>query len=910
MSTPTTCARTLSLLGALLLLSATAPASRAAPGDISTVAGGAGSGSALLLGQTPMGVAISVPWVYVADAPRGVIRRIDTTTGVETVVAGNGASGFAGDGGPATAAELNYPTGVALDTAGDLFIADQDNSVVRKVDGTTGAITTVAGMAGMFDFTGDGGPATVAALNHPAGVALDGVGNLFIADSGNCVVRKVTATGTISTVAGTGGFCDFAGDGGLATAAELSSPTGVALDAAGNLFIADSWNCVVRKVTATTGKISTVAGTGGVCGFAGDGGAAKAAQLYYPTGVALDGTGNLFIADSGNCVIRKVATTGKISTVAGTGGACGFAGDGGAATAAQLNSPMDVALDSTGNLFIADAYNFRIRQVGATSHKMSTLAGNGTASFSGDGGAATVAELSFPADVVLGGSGDLFVVDQGNCVIRKVGAVTGMISTVAGTGGTCDFAGDGGPATAAELSFPAGAAFDGTGDLIIADQSNCVIRKVHMTTGTISTVAGTGGACGFAGDGGPATAAELYLPAGVALDVAGNLFIADQDNFVIRRVDAMTHQISTVAGTPGISGFAGDGGPATAAELSNITGVALDGAGNLFIADTGNCVIRKVVAATGAISTVAGIGGACGFAGDGGAATAAELNVPMGFAFDATGKLFVADSSNERIRRVEATTTTTTQAPATTSTTTTSTSTTAPTTTSTTVTTTTQAPTTTSTTSTTAPTTTSTTSTTVPPTTSTTDTTTTEAPTTTSTTVTTTTQAPATTSTTSTTAPTATSTTSTTVPPTTSTSVTTTTQAPSTTSTTASMSTTTTSATASTTTTEAPTTTTTTLPCTTARCTLAVAQSGLECAGQTLPAGVTAKLARAEWFIDQAATRPARTARKLRKEARRALKQAGTKAMRASQGRRPQISRPCAEALRNAAQSIVSGLEP
>src|SRR5439155_1666719 len=184
-----------------------------------------------------------------------------------------------------------------------------------------------------------------------------------------------------------------------------------------------------------------------------------------------------------------------------------------------------------------------------------------------------------------------------------------------------------GPATAAELNFPAGAAFDGTGDLIIADQSNCVIRKVQMTTGTISTVAGTGGACGFAGDGGPATAAELYLPAGVALDVAGNLFIAD----------------------------------------------------------TGNGVIRKVAAATGVISTVAGIGGACGFAGDGGAATAAELNVPMGFAFDATGKLFVADSNNERIRRVEATTTTTTQAPATTSTTTTSTSTTAPTTSSTTV---------------------------------------------------------------------------------------------------------------------------------------------------------------------------------------------------------------------------------
>src|SRR5204863_315505 len=306
------------------------------------------------------------------------------------------------------------------------------------------------------------------------------------------------------------GASGFAGDGGPATAAELNYPTGVALDAAGDLFIADQDSSVVRKVDGTTRAISTVAGMAGMFDFSGDGGAATAAQLYCPAGVALDAAGDLFIADSGNCVIRKVATTGKISTVAGTGGACGFAGDGGAGTAAQLNSPMDVALDSTGNLFIADTYNFRIRQVGATSHKMSTLAGNG----------------------------------------------------------------------------------------------------------------------------GPAAAAELYLPAGVALDVAGNLFIADQDNFVIRRVDAMTHQISTVAGTPGISGFAGDGGSATAAELSTTTGVALDGAGNLFIADSGNCVIRKVAAATGAISTVAGIGGACGFAGDGGAATAAELNLPLDVVLD------------------------------------------------------------------------------------------------------------------------------------------------------------------------------------------------------------------------------------------------------------------------------------
>src|SRR5207247_18615 len=369
-------------------------------------------------------------------------------------------------------------------------------------------------------------------------------------------------------------------------------PTGVALDAAGDLFIADQDSSVVRTVDGTTGAISTVAGMAGMFDFTGDGGPATVAELNHPAGVALDGVGNLFIADSGNCVIRKVATTGKISTVAGTGGACGFAGDGGAGTAAQLNSPMDVALDSTGNLFIADTYNFRIRQVGATSHKMSTLAGNGTASFGGDGGAATVAELSFPADVVLDGSGDRFVGDRGNCVIRKVGAGTGTISTVAGTGGACEFAGDGAPETAAALSVAAGAA---------------------------------------AGGG----------------------------------VDEMTHTISTMAGTSGISGFAGDGGPATAAELSTTTGVALDGAGNLFVADPGNCVIRKVVAATGAISTVAGIGGACGFAGDGGAATAAELNLPFGVALDGAGELFIADSGNCVIRGVVAATAATSTAAAT-----------------------------------------------------------------------------------------------------------------------------------------------------------------------------------------------------------------------------------------------------
>ena len=342
-------------------------------------------------------------------------------SGIITTVAGNGAQGFSGDGGPATSAMLYLPFGVAVDTAGNLFIADAGNNLIRKVT-PSGVISAVAGN-GTQGFSGDGGPATTAQLNYPRGVAVDTAGNLFIADTDNNLIRKVTPGGVISTVAGIG-TQGFSGDSGPAISAQLFSPYGVAVDTAGNLFIADTVNNRIREVTPA-GVINTVAGNG-TQSSGGDGGPAISAQLFSPTGVAVDATGNLFIADLGNNRIREVTPAGVISTVAGNG-TQGFSGDSGTATAAQLNYPRGVAVDTAGNLFIADFDNFRIRKV-TPAGVISTVAGNETQGFSGDGGPATAAQLYSPTAVAVDTAGNLFIADLGN---NRVRMVTGVAFTSA-----------------------------------------------------------------------------------------------------------------------------------------------------------------------------------------------------------------------------------------------------------------------------------------------------------------------------------------------------------------------------------------------------------------------------------------------------------------------------------------------
>lgn len=353
------------------------------------------------------------------------------------------------------------------------------------------------------------------------------------------VIRASGPPGTITTIAGNG-TAGFSGDGGSAINAELSNPNGVAFDNAGDLYIADFGNCRVRKVSG--GTITTIAGSS-ACGFFGDGGIATSARLSNIYGVALDNAGNLYIADYGNCRVREV-TGGTITTIAGTG-LCGFAGDGGAAISASLNAPYSVALDGSGNLYIADAGNCRVREVSGGT--IATVAGGGGCGFSGDSGPATSAALNVPTGVALDGVGNLFIADVYNCRVRKVSG--GIITTAAGIGtgvvpDGCGYSGDGGPATGAALYYPTGVALDGASNLYIADSQNCRVRKV--SAGVINAVAGSG-TCGYSGDGGVATSAALSVPLGVTIDVAGNMYIADQANDRVREVFSAPPSVGGVA---------------------------------------------------------------------------------------------------------------------------------------------------------------------------------------------------------------------------------------------------------------------------------------------------------------------------------------------------------------------------
>jgi len=330
-----------------------------------------------------------------------------------TTIAGTGASGYSGDGGQATSAKFALLNGLIFDAAGNLYIVDGQYSCVRKVN-TAGIITTIAGN-GTMGYSGDGGQATAAELSDPTLIAFDAIGNLYIADRLNNLIRKVTTAGIISTIAGNGTL-GYSGDGGQATLAALNAPTGIALDVFGNFYIADDQNSRIRKVN-TAGIISTIAGNG-TAGYSGDGGQATAAELYDPWGITFDAAGNLYITEAGNNVIRKVNTAGIISTIAGTGTGA-YSGDGGQATAAELNQPVGVILDASGNLYFADNQNSRIRMIN-TSGIISTIAGNGTAGYSGDGGQATSAEIKRPWGITFDAAGNLYIADEGNNVVRKV----------------------------------------------------------------------------------------------------------------------------------------------------------------------------------------------------------------------------------------------------------------------------------------------------------------------------------------------------------------------------------------------------------------------------------------------------------------------------------------------------------
>ena len=493
--------------------------------------------------------------------------RLATAQTIYTVAGSGPPPNPPADGTPATNAQLSSVGGVAVDGAGNLFFVALAR--VYKVD-SSGIITTVAG-DGTSVYFGDGGPAITGIT--PGDIAVDSAGNLYIADGG-VWIRKVSG-GIITTVAGNG-TNGYSGDGGQAVNAQISC-AGIAIDAAGNLYFTDSQNYRVRRISG--GVITTVAGNGNSL-YSGDGGAATVAGLS-PGAVAVDGAGNLYVVDQLAYRVRKVSPGGIITTVAGDG-TSGYSGDGGLATAARLNDPLGLAVDGAGNLYISDYNSAVVRRV--TSGIITTVAGNGTRGYSGDGGSALNAQLS-PAAVAADSAGNVYVSDSNNSV-RKIAG--GIITTIAGGGTGSGPLGDGGPATLASLNAPLGVTVDTSGNYYIADTGNNRIRQVSK--GIITTVAGNGIA-GYSGDGGMATNAQVNQPSRVAVDPSGNLYIADTKNHRVREVSGGV--ITTLAGT-GAAGFTGDGGLATSAALNSPSGVAVDGGGNVYIADTGNNRIRKV----------------------------------------------------------------------------------------------------------------------------------------------------------------------------------------------------------------------------------------------------------------------------------------------------------------------------
>lgn len=601
--------------------------------------------------NSPQSVAIDINGnIFIADTSNNRVRKIDANTNIITTIAGNGVAAFDGDNGVASNASLDTPTSVAIDKQGNIFIADSGNNRIRRVDRVTNIITTVVGN-GRSDFSGDSGPALQASLSFPIGIFLDDKNNLLIADSFNNRIRKVdSSTGNIASIAGTGD-ADYNGDNILATRASLNFPSFATMDSLGNIFISDTDNSRVRKIDINTGMISTVAGNGQDSATTDNIPAIN--STVRPTEAIADGFGNLFIADQDNNRIRRVdAKTGLITTIAGNGKA-NFDGDGSVATSAVF-MPVEIALDNDGNLLIADRLTSQVRKVDFNTGIVTSMAGCPEIDCPlGDGAAATKAKLS-PLDIAVDKQGNIFIADGDANRVRQIDR-NGIITTIAGNGEE-GFSGDGGQATQAKLSFPNGVAVDIDGNILIADSFNNRIRKVNVATRIITTIGGNGSS-NSNGDGSLATKAGINFPISISVDSSNNLYITDALDNLVRRIDASTGIITKIAGKgcdPLVDNdcLPGNGGQAQAAGLNFPLDTAIDGGSDLFIAEAFNNSIRQINAQTGLINSVVG-NGMMGFSGDGMLATRASLNLPFSVAIDRLGNLLIADLQNGRVRAVK-----------------------------------------------------------------------------------------------------------------------------------------------------------------------------------------------------------------------------------------------------------------
>lgn len=644
-----------------------------------------GTGSAARF-HNPRGVAVSSSGtVYVADTENNTIRMI-TAAGVVTTLAGNFNTAGSADG-TGTAALFNFPNSLAVDASGNLYVADEGNNTIRKIT-TAGVVTTLAGNAGNAGYVDATG--TLAKFNRPTGVAVDSGGNVYVTDDANNLIRKISSTGVVTPLAGVPGTAGSADGTGYTTVAPstFNRPSSTATNSTtGDIYVADTNNHVIRKIT-TAGVTSTIAGSALQSGSTNATG--NAARFFSPSGVALDSSGNIYVADTGNHIIRKITTAGVVTTLAGTAGISGNTNATGAA--ASFNLPSSVAVDAAGNnVYVADYNNHTIRKIDSSGN-VSTFAGSGTAGSAN--GTGTAANFNYPRSLAIDAS-FLYVADTGNHTIRKISLGGAVVTTVAGTAGASGNAN--GTGAAARFNGPSGIAVDPSGTIFVADTNNQTIRAISPAA-VVTTLAGSPGLSGNAdgignavrfdqpnglsvyggilyvadyrnntirrgvlassgpgptpppiGGTTPTGNGQILRPEGVTTDSNGFIYVADTANNSIKRI-ASDGTVTVFAGKNGTAGSVD--GTGTAAMFNRPTALATDGANNIFVADTGNAVIRKITTA-GVVTTIAGSPGNRG--NQDGTGTSAYFQAPAGIVIDSAANLYVTDSVAATLRKISPT---------------------------------------------------------------------------------------------------------------------------------------------------------------------------------------------------------------------------------------------------------------
>ncbi len=598
--------------------------------------------------------------LYLSDLGNYTIRRIDFESGIITRVAGVGRRGRGGDGGPAIEAELDCTSGVAVDEAGNVFLSDEWACNIRRVDSRTGIIETFAGqnarhypsergdsrpLAGpglsLMGYHGDGGPASEAAFYHPEHLAFDSRGNLYVCDNSNDRIRRIEKkTGIVTTVLGNGQRTSN-GDGGPAIEAGTLMPDAICLDVHDNLYVGEKYGFRVRKVDARTGIVNTLVGNG-VPGFGEEGlHGSHTSCNSCEAGIWADPDGTVFWGDCSGRLRRYDGQTGIVTTVLGGTSVH----DGEAASEGFLCGPRGLSVGPDGHIYIADRWNQRIRGIDPLTGSIRTVAGNGARAYGGDNGPATEAYLGNPSDVSVDSRGRVVIADTRHGHVRRVDE-DGIIRVVAGTTFQWD-KGDGGPALGACMVSVESVAHGPNDDIYFGDSIGR-IRRIDDKTGIITTVAGLG-MTGYSGDGGPAVQARIGSPSAICLDSDGGLYFADTSYHVIRKIDSRGI-ISTIAGS-GQSGTSPDGTHAQEVRLDSPQGIAVSGTGGIYIADSRNNRVRRITPSN-KVETVVG-GAMPGDGGDGGPAREAKLNEPHGLCFYQGDILLISDSCNNRIKAVK-----------------------------------------------------------------------------------------------------------------------------------------------------------------------------------------------------------------------------------------------------------------